>query len=266
MCFKNIKLNDNRSFSLLSMNKVNFKLTLFLFLFLTFESLSAQMFSVKSQKKDALTDESSLIFSAGTSFIDFSEKGKTPSDYGLQTAQFNFNDPVYYLHGQFGLVHIHVDYGTSLGSEEQLRYTSLSLTFLGNVTLTRTKKFIIAIPLHLTTDSFTISSSDVNLTESRFEQTGFTFGTGIESSFQFQPWLRLHLSQLAHYGFSARGIGGNYGSKTLLESKIQLNTFRVWGNSRLSIHSSYLYHIYDIDSFLFDYNLKALTFGLGLSF
>jgi len=129
MCFKNLKLNEKRSFSLLSMNKVKLKLNIFLFLFLTFETLSAQMFSVKSQKKDAITDESSLIFSAGTSFVDFSYKGKTSSDYRLQTAQFNFIDPVYYLHGQFGLVHIHIDYGTSLGSQNQLRYTSLSLTF-----------------------------------------------------------------------------------------------------------------------------------------
>jgi len=248
------------------MNKVNFKLTLFLFLFLAFESLSAQMFSVKSQKKDTFTDESSLIISAGVSFLDFSYNGKTSSDYRLETAQFNFNDPVYYLHGQFGLVHIHFDYGSSLGPQNQLRYSSLSLTFLGNLNLTRTRNFNIGIPIHLTTDSFTISSSDVNLTESRFEQTGFTFGTGIESSFQFQPWLRLHISQLAHYGFSARGIGGNYGSKTLLESKVVLHTLRVWSNSRLSIHGSYLYHVYDIDSFLFDYNLNALTFGLGLSF
>jgi hypothetical protein len=248
------------------MNKVNSFLTVFIVLLFKSGLLSAQMFSVKSEKKEDVQNESSLIISAGTTFMDFSYSGNTPSDYRFNSGQFAFNDPVYYLHGQFGLVHFHIDYGNSLGPANQLRYSNLSLTFMGSLQLTRNKQFHLAIPLHLTTDSFTISSSNIGLDETRFEQTGFTFGTGIETSLRLHPWLGISLSQLFHYGFAARGIGGNYGSKTLIETKVIVQTFRIWNDSRLSIHGGYLYHVYDLDSFLFDYRLNALTFGLGLSF
>jgi hypothetical protein len=224
------------------------------------------MFSVKSKKKASPADESSLIFSAGINTTNFTYTGSTDPTYTGVTEQFAFNTPTYFIHGQFGMVHLHFDYGNKLGPDELLRYANVSLTFEGGILITRTRKFQIFLPLHLITDSFTISSQAVIADINRFEQTGFSFGTGAQGVFQPTPWLNLRLSQLVYYGFSSRGLGSDYGSKLLLESKADLITFQVFKDSRLSFHTAYRYHEYDLDDFLFDYNMNAFTFGLGLTF
>lgn len=243
-----------------------FSLFLLLYLFDGLSIVHAQMFSVKSRKKKEIEEVSSIIVTSGINFTQFTYNGSTPNSYSRPTGQFAFNSPTYFIHGQFGLVHLHFDYGNRLGPNELLRYSNISLTIEGGIALARTKKFDIILPMLLTTDSFTISSQAITSDANRFEQTGFTFGTGGQFRFTLAPWLKLKLSQLAHYGYSSQGFGSDYGSKLLVESKAQLTTLRLFKNSNLVFTSTYRYHNYNLDEFLFDYRMNALTFGIGLTF
>lgn len=249
----------------LSYRMVRFFTLFILFFFVQTQFIQAQMFSVKTNKKELDDKENLFEISLGTTFTKFSYNGPTlPSG---EVPLFEFNDPTYFVDINLANINLHLDYANSLGRTENLRYISFNLKFLSDITLYKNKHLYIDIPVHLISDSFTISSEIANLnSSSSYEQAGFSLGSGLETKFIVFPGTSLNLSQLAFYGYAARGFGGTYGSKKQFESRVKFITGRIWSNSQLTFNFAYLYNVYNLEETIYDYTLNGYSIGLGITF
>lgn len=241
-------------------------ISLFLLIFLIeTQFVQAQMFSVTTNKKELLEKESLIEIGFGTTFTKFKYNG--PALANSEIPLFEFNDPTYFIDVNLANVNLHLDYANSLGRTKNLRYINFNLKFLSNVTIYKNKHLLVGIPVHIISDSFTISSEITNLnSSSNYEQAGFSFGSGLETKFIVIRGTSLNLSQLAYYGYAARGLGGSYGSKKQFESRAQFITGRIWRSSQLTINFAYLYNVYDLDKTIYDYTLNGYSIGFGITF
>lgn len=239
-------------------------LFIFLILFQT-QFVIAQMFSVTTNKKELLEKESLVEIGFGTTFTKFKYIG--PVLPNNEVPLFEFNDPTFFIDVKLAAVNLHLDYANSLGRTKNLRYINFYLKFLSDVSIYKNKYILVGIPVHIISDSFTISSEISNLnSSSSYEQAGFSFGSGLQTKFIVIKGTSLNLSQLAYYGYAARGLGGKYGSKKQFESRAQFVTGRVWRDSKLTLNFAYLYNEYDLDKTIYDYSLNGYSIGLGITF
>ncbi|TNE71853.1 hypothetical protein EP331_08740 [bacterium] len=232
--------------------------------FLTTTASFAQMFSVKTNPKEELSSESTISFVAGSKFVDFTFDGNlldTPSP------AYVFNEPLYYLEATFGNIALELDMGRKMGNDNDLQFIRFGLQFLSEYQLVRSKWLHVTLPLIISTDSFTITSektlSDIS---NRYEQTGFSFGTGLTTTLIVFNENKIELSQKAHYGYASRGFGGKSGSRTFYNSSFNYISPRVFNQTRLVLSAGYNHQQFDLDGSTYDYTLKGLQFGLGIAF
>jgi hypothetical protein len=234
----------------------------FLLLFLFVISTNAQMFSIKSKPKAEAEAESRVDFQVGSRLSAFDFNGETNAN-----PFFTFNDPTYYLEANFGGVLLNLDYGRNLGNSNDLNFIRFGIQFQSEYKLYRNSWFQGIIPLYLSTDSFTLSAQRVAQgISNRYEQTGFSFGSGIIMRLKVLKEHRFDLNQQAHYGYAARGLGGSSGSRTFYHSKISYISPKFINQARLILSAGYRMQEFDLDTQLYDYTLRGFEFGLGVSF
>lgn len=246
------------------MNSIRNLLLSFSMLLLFHYSGYAQMFSVKSKPKAEAEAESRVDFQFGSRLNTFDFNGSLT---GNTTPFFQFDDPIYFIEANFGGVLLNLDFGRNMGTADDLNFIRFGIQFQSEYRLYRNNWFQGIIPLYLSTDSFTLSAQRAAQgISNRYEQTGFSFGSGVILRLKILQEHRLDLNQQAHYGYAARGLGGSSGSRTFYHSKVSYISPKMIKQARMIVSAGYKMQEFDLDTQLYDYTLRGFEFGLGVSF
>jgi len=233
---------------------------LFLLLYILFASPScvqAQMFSIGDTEERAVRPPGFFsMIGISLDFADFSFEGSGLPDRD----RLDFTDNVLNFKFEVPGVDINIGLGGSATGMSDNSYVNLRGLLYNNFNIARSSSFRIGIPLQISTD-FTRVNGDI--TDFEFEQTSFSFGSGISSAFRLTDRLQLTGRFTPNVGFSAsRGafFGGTlYSMQGIL--RFVIDDF--FGNNGLAIGYDFDFRDYDVDDDRFDnrYIGHGITIG-----
>src|SRR6056297_480160 len=220
----------------------------------------AQMFSVDDDDGPAAQMiEPTNILSIGFSPASFDFTGENISE----NDRLDFDDLLFKIQFNTQGLDLSTAFGGSLTGMDDQSYVNLSARIYNNFVLKRSQKFLVSLPIQLTTD-LTQVSRDISSTD--FRQSSLTFGSGVASTLRPAERISIQLKATPNYGFSFSQGSIFGGSLFRFDGVANLLIHNVFGNRSLAIGYNFDFKNYDIDGDINDYELTAHTFTIGIGF
>jgi len=220
----------------------------------------AQMFSVDDDDGPAAQmNEPTNILSIGFSPASFDFTGENISE----NDRLDFDDLLFKIQFNTQGLDLSTAFGGSLTGMDDQSYVNLSARIYNNFVLKRSQKFLVSLPIQLTTD-LTQVSRDISSTD--FRQSSLTFGSGVASTLRPAERISIQLKATPNYGFSFSQGSIFGGSLFRFDGVANLLIHNVFGNRSLAIGYNFDFKNYDIDGDINDYEFTAHTFTIGIGF
>lgn len=233
------------------------------FLFLFFGEARAQMFSVQEEGP-----QRSLMIPTTNAYL------------GLEPVQFEYKGPQGVVNGgifefegplvraKFETIGFEafVGVGGRLTGLDDEAYFDAGVRAGRGWPIIRKRRFILQIPLQLKSSLTTVTSDQFLGAGTQFQQGTLTFGGGGEFEIRFSDRIRFSAAAIPNYGFSF-ATGGVFGGQIFeLETKSRFYADRLFGDVGLSAGWDYGFKRFDVEENEFDYNLRAHSFLIGITF
>lgn len=247
----------------ISFSKQTAFLTLLFALLLLSTKVQAQMFSVGSAPGRVDIPQTAIWL--GVEPIDFDYTGG-----GLQTpineGRFAFSGSVLRLQARFQGLEAFLASGGSLTGIDDISYFDAGIKAGFGLPLVRSRELTIRIPLQIISSITSVSSDRGVVNATQFKQGALVIGAGGFIGVRPSSRVRIEGGFVPHYGFSFATGGTFGGSLGKLEGTFRLFFDRLFGNTGLSLGYNYRFDRFDIDEDEFDYDLKAHTILVGITF
>lgn len=201
----------------------------------------------------------------GAEPIDFEYTGgNLPMD--INEGRFSFSGTVLRLQARFQGLELFLGSGGSLTGIDDISYFDAGIKAGYRFPLVRSRKLVVRFPFQIVS-SITSVSSDRGLgNTNQFQQGALVVGAGGFIGVRPTSKFRLQAGFVPHYGFSFATGGTFGGSLRKLEGEFRMFFDRLFGDTGLSLGYNYRFDRYDIDENEFDYDLKAHTILVGITF
>lgn len=223
-------------------------------------SLKAQMFSVGDP--EPVQSEAPGIYSIiGVSWepASFSYKG----DDDVQLDRVDFDDPILRFRFESPGLELTLGLGGNITGMNNNSYTNISGRIYNHLTLYRKENFNLHLPIQITTDLKRVRREN---TEFEFQQSSFTFGSGLGAALRLGQKIDLNLKATPNYGFSF-SQGNLFGGSLLrFDGRTYLVLRNLIGRRSVALGYHYDFRSYDVDGEQNDYDFTSHSFTLGIAF
>lgn len=220
----------------------------------------AQMFSVDESRQQQVRPIGYYsILGASLEYGDFSYIGTGAEE----DQRADFNGPIIRFRFENPGLDLTLGFGGSLTGMENAAYTNISGRLYNDLNLTRRHNFRLALPFQITTDMKSVRKSDSN---AEFQQSSFTFGTGLASALRLGNKVDLTLRGTPNYGFSFAQGSLFGGSLFRFDGRARIIFAQLIGNDSFSVGYHFDYRRYNIDGDLNDYDYLSHSFTIGYAF
>lgn len=223
-------------------------------------ALQAQMFSVgEAEERQPLRIQSYSTIALGLEFADLEFTG---GDVEAED-QAEFNGNILRLRIENPGLNISAGFGGKLTGIDDRSYVNISALLYNDFALTRSQKFILALPIQIGTD---LKSVQVDRSNNNFQQSSFSLGTGLSIRYQVNRRVGAALRATPNIGFSF-SQGNLFGGRLfrgLVSTRLYFND--VFGSSALVFGYDFDYRDYDIEGIQNDYSYQSHSVTLGLAF
>jgi hypothetical protein len=221
--------------------------------------LSAQMFSADEiARRQPLNFETFLT--VGFEPMDFEYKG---GPLPQNARNLSFSSPIYRVSLENDNLGFTLGFAGRATGLEDRSFFNLGVRLGAPLRLINRRAFRITAPFQLATE---LSSVQDDQAGDDFQQSTLTAGIGPALQLRISDNLRISTVATPAYGFSV-AAGGFFGGQIYtFENRNRLLIGRLLPNSVISLGYSYKFQRFDIEQDRFDYNLRAHTFILGISF
>lgn len=246
-----------------NISKSSFLFLLAGFVFFTYKSAEAQMFSVKSANK--ISQPPSTAFFVGFEPAKFIYKPSTSGEINPYT-KYGFSDPLYEARLELPGIDIYAGSGWNLGNGSYLNFFNIGAQIQRVYTLIHTKHFGFGGPIRVQTDYLQVVNQKAQSNADDFQQSSGTIGTGPAIMVRIGKKIRFITMNTINYGFSVRSLGATSGSLYVIRSQNRLYFDDVFNDIGLSVGYDYDYSRYNLTGVRYDYALKGNSFVIGVTF
>ncbi len=189
--------------------------------------------------------------------FDFTGEGVSPenrADFENSIIRFRLENP--------GL-HISTGFGGSVTGMNDQGYLNINALIYNDLALIRSPRFILAMPIQLTTD---LKSVTINQSNNTFQQSSFVIGTGASLRYRINQRVDFSLRAIPNIGFSF-SQGALFGGRlftTTSAGRLYFN--EVIGSNSLVFGYDFDFRDYNIEGADNDYRFLSHSFTLGIAF
>lgn len=218
------------------------------------------MFSVEdSQPRQFRPLGFHTVFGASLEFGDFSYTGSGANE----NQRVDFNGAIFKFRFDTPGLDLNLGFGGSLTGMDNTSYASVMGRLHNDIFLGRRPSFLLALPVQITTDLKSVRRGN---SDAEFQQSSFTFGTGISSAMRLSNKIDFSLRATPNYGFSFAQGNLFGGSLFRFDGKAQFVFNQLIGNDSFSLAYHFDYRSYNIDGNLNDYDYISHSITLGYAF
>lgn len=236
-------------------------ISLFALIIITIPSaVTAQMFSIeetREQRQQMLGVKTVFGLSWETASFDY--WGSSDQNF----SRLDFQDSILRLKLNSPAIDISLGLGGSFTGMNDHSYLNISGRILNNLNITRDEKFVLAIPIQLTTDLKRVRLNDV---DNDFQQSSLIFGSGISSDIKLSDRFSFKAKATPNYGFSFSQGGFFGGTLFRFDGMAMLFINDLFGRRSLVIGYDFDYRRYNVDGDIFDYDYTSHSITLGIGF
>lgn len=227
-------------------------------------SAQAQLFSADEQRSISRPLTVSSLLTLSVESVDFQFQGENSGGlFGAQDLSFNasvirfaFEDPSVFASLALG--------GSYTGLPDNTSYVNLKIKISAfRLPLIRGRFLTFQIPLEVLTDLTSIQDSTPG---DDFQQSAFAFGGGGRLGLRIGRNLILTSTTTYSLGFGASRGGFFGGEAYFIENYNRLIIGNLIPGQPIALGYGYSFRSYDIDGEIFDYDLGAHTFTIGIPF
>lgn len=218
----------------------------------------AQMFSVGENRPDRGIPSTAFYLGLEPAAFDY----RGPSGGGA----YEFNGSVVRLRLESRGLDVYLGTGGRLSGLDDVSYFDAGVQVRHGLSVLRRSRLMIQLPVQLTTGiASAVNRNTVGL-NTQFQQGSLVAGLGAYVHARPANRLRLEASLIPSYGFSFATGNTFGGSLGMLEMKTRLYFDRLFGDMGLTVGYDYNFRRYDIEEDTFDYDLKAHSILIGITF
>lgn len=245
-------------------NSLKGSLLFALLLSLTSHSVQAQLFSADQQAPIRRPLNATTFLTLSIESVDFQFKGDTPLNplvsndlsFNNRVVSFGFETPTFLASLALG--------GSLTGLPDQQSFVSLKIKIAAfQLRLLQTRFLTFQIPVEILTDITSVQDSTPG---DDFQQSSFAFGGSGRINIRIANNLRLQSTTGYHYGFGVSRGGFFGGESYFIENTNRLVIGNLIPGQPIVLGYGYKFRSYDIEGNLFDYDLGAHTFSIGIPF
>jgi len=189
--------------------------------------------------------------------FEFTGEGVSPdnrADFQNSIIRLRFENP--------GL-HISTGFGGSFTGMDDRGYVNINALIYNDLALIRSPRFILAVPIQLTTD---LKSVTINQSNDRFQQSSLVIGTGASLRYRVSNRVDMSLRATPNLGFSF-SQGGLFGGRLFTtKSAARLYFNEIIGSTSLVLGYDFDFRDYNIEGDENDYRFLSHSFTLGIAF
>ncbi|MDX1638889.1 MAG: hypothetical protein R3281_13030 [Balneolaceae bacterium] len=232
------------------------------------QTARAQMFSVEEDepvRNRALTPNTGIYIGLEPAEFDFREESMDNQSLP-QPGIYEFDGPLLRIRFETIAFEGYLGVGGGLTGIDDIGYFDGGIKAVRGLRVVRQPTFQLLLPLQLKSSVTSVSNNQAVLTDTQFRQGTFEFGAGGELRLQLGKQFRIRVNAIPNYGFSF-ATGGIFGGQIFdLETKSRLYADRLFGDIGLSAGWDYSFKRFDVEEDQFDYNLRSVSFILGITF
>lgn len=238
------------------------KLLSFLFLFTLYTPVAAtaQMFSVGDsvERPTANLERYSTIgISWEIADFEFTGEGLSAND------RADFQNSLVRLRFENPGIHISAGFGGSLTGMDEKSYLNVNARLFNEVRLIRSTRFVLALPIQLSTD---LKSIAINQSNNSFQQSSLVVGSGASIRYRINQRVGMSFRATPNIGFSF-SQGSLFGGRlftTRSASRFYFND--VIGSNTLVFGYDFDFRDYNIEGEQNDYKFLSHSITLGIAF
>ncbi len=242
-------------------------LFVFMFVSVPVEKAQAQMFSV--EKDDPVTNRSMIPNNGvyiGLEPAEFIYKGSMDNNTFNNAGAYEFDGSLIRVRFETIGFEAFLGVGGQLTGIDDVGYFDVGAKAVRGIRIVREKGFGLLLPLQLKTSMNSVTSSQALSGSQQFRQGTFEFGGGMQVRVRLGDKFRFSAEAIPNYGFSFAS-GGIFGGQIYdLETKSRFYIDRVFGDIGITAGWDYNFKRFDVEENEFDYNLRAFSFLLGITF
>lgn len=189
--------------------------------------------------------------------FEFTGDGVLPenrADFESSILRLRFENPGLYISAGFG---------GSLTGMDNTGYVNINALLFNDIVLTRSPRFILVLPVQITTD---LKSVSIDQSNNSFQQNSLTFGTGASIQYRINQRVDMSLRAVPNIGFSF-SQGALFGGRLFTtRSAARFYFNEVIGTNSLVFGYDFDFRDYNIEGNQNDYRFLSHSFTLGIAF
>lgn len=220
------------------------------------------MFSMGDDKPEY--ERPTRMFYGGVQFMDVDYKGdQSVSNSGL----FQFEGPVIRLGYRSQMLDFSLASGGSITGIEEVSYFDIGGSFEFGLPIIQSKHFGLQVPFRISSGYTVMTNSKaVASSYNRFNFGNLNAGLGLKLLIRPQQNIRVHLGAVPSYGFSFATGGFFGGGLGAIPAEGRIYFDGLFDKLGLSLGYQYNYRSYNVDSEVYDYQIKGHLLELGITF
>lgn len=189
--------------------------------------------------------------------FEFTGEGVSPEN------RADFQNSIIRLRFESPGLHISTGFGGSITGMDNRGYVNINALIYNDLALVRSPRFILALPVQLTTD---LKSVTVNQSNDRFQQSSLVVGTGASLRYRINHRVDMALRATPNIGFSF-SQGALFGGRLFTtKSAARLYFNEIIGANSLVFGYDFDFRDYNIEGTENDYRFLSHSFTLGIAF
>jgi len=224
---------------------------------------SAQMFSVGNERpEDRPPPQRNAYIGVGPAEFEFHGNEQNV----LNSNRFDFDSQIVKLRYETLNLNFFINFSNSLTGADSVNYFNFGLEFVSSIQIADTEDFQFGVPIQFRGDFTNVNNQNVQRGQGQFQQNNLQIGTGLMFEYRLTRAIRFGANAIPNAGITFSAGNTFFGTTYGVISDSRLYFDRIIGQLGLSFGYQFKFKRFNIDTDLFDYDLRSNIFSIGLTF
>ena len=222
-----------------------------------------QMFSVGNERpEERPAPQRSAYIGVGPAEFEFHGNEQNV----VNSNRFDFDSQIVKLRYETQNLNFFINFSNSITGADSVNYFNFGLEFASGIQIVDSDDFQFGVPIQFRGDFINVNNQNVQRGQGQFQQNNLQIGSGLMFEYRLSPVVRFAANAIPNAGITFSAGNTFFGTTYGVISDSRLYFDRIIGQLGLSFAYQFKFKRFNIDTDLFDYDLRSNVFSIGLTF